>query len=192
MNAPRASLGHHGDAPSCFRALSEDVARLVRATRAGDRDAFGVLYQRHASLVRAVLLAHASPEDISDLAQDVFLVALQRLHELREPAAFSGWLAVIARNIARAHHRSARPMVPVTDDIAAPGQRPDDALDAARVLAIVKTLPAKLREPLLLRLVERMSGEEIARSLGVTHAAVRVSLHRAIKMVRQTLEKGRG
>ena len=169
--------------------MSDDVAVLVRAARAGDRDAFGVLYRRHASLVRAMLLAYASPEDVPDLAQEVFLVALQRLHELREPAAFSGWLAVIARNLARAHHRAMRRVVPVTDDIPAPPQRPDDALDAARVLAIVKLLPPNLREPLLLRLLEGMSGEEIAESLGVTHAAVRVSLHRGVKMVREALEK---
>ncbi|MBA3559323.1 MAG: sigma-70 family RNA polymerase sigma factor [Gemmatimonadaceae bacterium] len=171
--------------------MSEDVAVLVRAARAGDRDAFGLLYHRYTSLVRAVLLAHALPDELPDLAQEVFLVALQRLHELREPAAFPGWLAAVTRNIARTHHRSMRRAVPLTDDIPSPLVPPDNAMDAERVLSAVKQLPENIREPLLLRFVEGMSGEEIARNLGMTHGAVRVSLHRGVKMVRETLEKRR-
>jgi DNA-directed RNA polymerase specialized sigma24 family protein len=52
----------------------------------------------------------------------------------------------------------------------------------------VRRLPVKLREPLLLRLVEGMSGDQIARALGITHGAVRVSLHRGVKLVREMLE----
>ena len=169
--------------------MNEEIAALVQAARAGDRQAFAELYTRHSSLVRATLLAHAQPDDVPDLAQEVFLTALQRLHEIREPGAFPAWLAAVARNIARMHHRSTRSDVPLTHDLPGRFASPDDAIDAERALSAIRQLPEQMREPLLLRLVEGMSGQEIARSLGMTHAAVRVNLHRGVKLLRQALEK---
>ena len=168
---------------------------LVRAAQRGDRDAFAVLYQRHARLVHAVLLASVPPDDASDLIQEVFLAALRKLPALRDPGAFGGWLIQIARNAARMHHRSRRPTEPLDDalhgGVHASDERPDAdlhaQLDAERIMAQVRALPAKLREPLLLRLVEGMSGEEIARSTGLTHGTVRVYLHEGMRMLRARL-----
>ncbi len=166
-----------------------DTAELVARAKSGDTDAFGVLYLRHAPLVRSVLLAHAQPDDVADLAQDTFLTALKRIGDVRDPSAFTGWLASIARNIARAHHRSARVAEPLNDDIPAPVDSTESAVECSRVLKAMKTLPENLREPLLMRLVEGMSGEEIAASLGISHGSVRVNLHRGLRMLRQKLEQ---
>src|SRR4029079_2057650 len=81
------------------------LAGLVRAARGGDRTAFGTLYARHAAMVHGILLARVPPSDVDDLVQDVFLKALDQLHALREDAAFSGWLATIARHRAMDFHR---------------------------------------------------------------------------------------
>src|SRR5262249_25561987 len=74
------------------------VAALVVAERAGDRAAFAALYHRFARVVHAVALARVRVADAADVVQDVFLTAYERLGELREPAAFPGWLLQIARN----------------------------------------------------------------------------------------------
>jgi RNA polymerase sigma-70 factor (ECF subfamily) len=168
--------------------IDVDIAILVNHARSGDSTAFGQLYVRHAPLVRAVLLAHAPPDDVPDLAHDTYLLALKRISDVREPGAFAAWLASIARNVARAHRRSAKFAEELSDDIAAPVESRDDAIECARVLRALKMLPENLREPLLLRLVEGMTGEEIAASLGVTHGSVRVNLHRGLKLLRQKLE----
>jgi RNA polymerase sigma-70 factor (ECF subfamily) len=55
------------------------------------------------------------------------------------------------------------------------------------VLATIRTLPEAYREPLLLRLVEGMSGSEIAERTGLTHGSVRVNLHRGMTLLRQKL-----
>ena len=84
-------------------------ATLVRAARGGDRVAFGALYQEYGRLVHGVLLAYVPYSDAEDLMQDVFLKALERLPELREPAAFRGWLLAIARRAATDHRRNRKP-----------------------------------------------------------------------------------
>ena len=54
-------------------------------------------------------------------------------------------------------------------------------------LAVLRTLPETYREPLMLRLVEGMTGPEIALRMGLTHGSVRVNLHRGMQMLREKL-----
>ena len=167
------------------RARGDDEA-LVRAAQAGDRGAFAELYRLHGRLVHGVLLAHAPRQDADDLVQDVFLTALGRMHTLREPAAFVQWLAAIARNRARMLHRAARRLVALPDDL--PGPAPGgDGLRVEEVLAAIHQLSEPYREPLVLRLVEGMSGTEIAERTGLTPGSVRVNLHRGMKQLRERL-----
>ena len=77
----------------------------MAAARAGDRAAYGRLYDRFAPMVHGLLLARVPRADVDDLVQDVFLQAMRRLASLRNPEAFPGWLAAIARNRARDHWR---------------------------------------------------------------------------------------
>jgi RNA polymerase sigma-70 factor (ECF subfamily) len=167
-------------------ARPHETAELVTAARAGDRASFGLLYERYVRLVHGVLLASAQRDDVQDLVQDVFFRALRQLHTLREPAAFGSWIATLARNEARMHHRSTRPTEELTDQYAAPV--PSQAtLGTAEVLRALRALPERYREPLTLRLVEEMSGEEIAKQTGLTHGTVRVYLHHGIRLLREQL-----
>src|SRR5262245_44044468 len=84
----------------------QDDSALVEAARRGDRSAFGRLYDRYARMVHGILLARVPVRDVDDLVHDVFLLALPRLHTLREVARFGAWLAAIARNRANDYHRS--------------------------------------------------------------------------------------
>src|SRR5438270_1179602 len=79
--------------------------RFVEAARAGDRAAFGRLYDRYARMVHGIVLSRVPRTEVDDLVQDVFLFALRRLGTLRDAAAFGGWLAMIARNRALDYHR---------------------------------------------------------------------------------------
>lgn len=162
-----------------------DDATLVLAARDGDRDAFGELYARYGRLVHGVLLARLPRQDVDDLVQDVFLTALRRLRTLRDPAAFGPWLAAIARNRARDHHRRSPERVsPAHDPSAAHGPPPSAG---AAVLDHIRALPEAYRETLMLRLVEGMTGPEIAARTGLTHGSVRVNLHRGMNLLRARL-----
>ena len=71
---------------------------LVGAVLAGDRAAFDGLYDRHAPLIRAICFdSTQSLVDAQDLAQEAFLRAYRKLHELRDPERFRSWLIRIAQ-----------------------------------------------------------------------------------------------
>ncbi|MGH1344162.1 MAG: RNA polymerase sigma factor [Nannocystales bacterium] len=157
----------------------------VRAAQRGDRRAFGVLYEQMAPVVHGLLLSRVQTFEVSDLVQDVFARALGRLASLHDPAAFPGWLCSIARNTAIDHLRREPPR-PVH-----PRQTPyalaSHVADARRVLESIRALPEAYREPLVLRLVEGLSGPEIATKTGLTPGSVRVNLSRGMKRLRESL-----
>jgi RNA polymerase sigma-70 factor, ECF subfamily len=161
--------------------------RLVIRAQEGDRSAFADLYRRYVRMVHGVLLARLPRAEVDDLVQDVFVSAMRRIGSLREAAAFPGWLASIARNRAidflRRRHVEASELV---DEPAAPD---GDTSEALAILAEIAALPEAYRETLVLRLVEGLSGPEIAAQTGLTPASVRVNLHRGMKMLRARLEK---
>jgi RNA polymerase sigma-70 factor, ECF subfamily len=190
----RHQLPDHGSAslltPDAERAdaARASIAELVRASQAGNREAFGALYERFAAYVHAILLARLRPQDAPDLVQDIFLSAFQRVRSLREPAAFAGWIATIARN--RATDFLRRPIMAVSDESEDPPAEtiaPDVRLDAARALRAIRELPDAYRETLVLRLVEGLTGPEIAALTGLTPDSVRVNLHRGFKLLRERL-----
>lgn len=161
----------------------------VDAARAGDRAAFGRLFRQLAPVVHGVLLARVRPADADDLMQEVFLTALEKIDTLREGAAFGGWLCAIARNRAVDHHRGRRKLVEIPEDLG----RPDaERAEAERVLRAIQTLPEAYRETLVLRLVEGLTGPEIAEQVGLTPESVRVNLHRGMKMLREKMGLGGG
>jgi RNA polymerase sigma-70 factor (ECF subfamily) len=165
---------------------STDQTALVRAAQAGDRAAYGALYAQFARMVHGILLAHVPYADAEDLMQDVFLRAMQQLRGLRELAAFGGWLASIARHAASDHRRRIRPTTGLIEGI--PGaERPDG--EAFEVLALIQRLPESYRETLALRLVEGMTGPEIALRTGLTPGSVRVNLCRGMNLLREQLDK---
>ncbi len=162
---------------------ARDGLQLVRAAAAGDRAAFGELYKQYARMVHGLLLSRVPFADAEDLTHDVFVSAFAKLRGLREPGAFPGWLASIARNRAVEFHRMARRsgIAPSSE----PAVRDDN--DAAFVMDAIRSLPEAYRETLVLRLVEGMTGPEIAEQTGLTADSVRVNLSRGMKMLRERL-----
>ena len=182
--------------PSASRDSSDED--LVRAAQSGDRAAFGLLYERYARMVHGILLGRVPPSAVEDLVQDVFLRAMPRINTLREVDHFGGWLAAIARNHAADFFRhSAAGTVPIesskdSEDMQqeSKGGSSSDVAEAHAILAAIRTLPEAYREPLILRLVEGMTGPEIAARTGLTHGSVRVNLHRGMQQLRQILNLG--
>jgi RNA polymerase sigma-70 factor (ECF subfamily) len=160
---------------------------LVRAAAQGDRAAFGELYSRYARIVHGILLARVPPADAEDLVQDVFLCAMNQIGALRTPAAFPGWLAAIARHRAMDHFRAARNFAPLDDRVARTRGTNGANTGAFEVLELIRSLPEAYRETLILRLVEGMTGLEIAARTGLTPESVRVNLCRGMKMLRRLL-----
>jgi RNA polymerase sigma-70 factor, ECF subfamily len=171
-----------------------DVA-LVHASQRGDSDAFGQLYQRYARVVHGVLLAKVPRPEVEDLVHEVFVRALPRLSSLRDASRFGPWLAAIARNIATDYYRQPRLRIEACDDpadaraiVTLDEQR--DTREATEILARIRGLPEAYRETLILRLVEGLTGPEIAVKTGLSPGSVRVNLHRGMQQLREALKEG--
>jgi RNA polymerase sigma-70 factor, ECF subfamily len=171
--------------PSPVDPAPAEIPRLVRDAQRGDREAFAQLYQRFTRMVHGIVLARIDRTDVDDVVQDVFVTALDRLGDLREPAAFGGWLAAIARHRAADYCRRAVVTAALVEDAAS--TKDSDRLEALAILDAVRSLPDAYRETLMLRLVEGMTGAEIAERTGLTAASVRVNLHRGMKLLREKL-----
>ena len=177
---------------------------LVLAAQDGDAASFDTLYRRHARFVHGVLIGRATREDVEDLVQEVFLAAWRQLSTLREPAAFGGWVVTIARHLRIDHARRQRPQqsldtgtthgdAAIHDEPASVALEHGDAdalrqLEARRALDAIRALPDAYRETLGLRLIEGMTGPEIAKRTGLTPDSVRVNLCRGMKLLRQALD----
>ena len=161
------------------------LGETIRAVAAGDQDAFGCLYADYMRMVHAILLGRIPRRDVDDLVQEVFLSAYTRIRELRDPAAFGGWIATIARNRATDYLRRSHEQVELPDEL--PGGDPIEA-ETFAVLEVIRRLPEAYRDTLLMRLVEGMSGQEIADRTGLAPGSVRVNLHRGMKLLREKLE----
>lgn len=160
---------------------------LVSRALDGDGGAFRALYERHAPMVHAVLLSHAPRGEADDLMQEVFLAAWRALHQLRDGQHAGAWLAAIARNAAhRGRARASRREAPLEHEPADPRAGADGRAD---VLSVLRTLPEAYRETLAMRLVEGLSGPQIAEATGLTHGSVRVNLSRGMKLLQEALRK---
>lgn len=168
----------------------DDDAAYVRRCQKGDVQAFGVLVSRHEGRVRAltarILGRTATPDDVEDATQDVFVQAWRALPRFRGDAKFSTWLYRVATNLAiRQWHRSKRRRHVVAEDdlpdavrlvIMDPAASPSDQSERRSqdraLLAAVDALPEKQRIAVLLHYFEDYSCEEMARMIGCSVGTV--------------------
>lgn len=190
LGAPTVHLG-------AVEVRQADLVELVLAVQRGQRPAFAELYARFHRVVHAVALARVAPRDADDVVQDVFAKAWVKILQLREPAAFPGWLLSIARSRATDAARRTLPLGREADLADAAASNASSSTNAASVqppraeaaaaLRAIRELPETYRETLIMRLVEDLSGPEIAERTGMTPESVRVHLHRGIKLLRERL-----
>ena len=169
---------------------STNTGHLVCAAQAGDPAAFERLYTQYSGMVHAMAVARLPFDEARDVVQEVFLRALRKLRSLRDPDAFGSWLAAIARNAIR--DAKSRPQ-PASRAEHAVGMRETqhEEMEAQLALDTIRNLPAAYRDTLMMRLVQGMTGPEIAERTGLTPASVRVNLHRGMKHLRRRLDAAR-
>lgn len=173
----------------------DDDGPLVERARSGDADAFGALVKRHLRAAYAVALAQVGePSDADDVAQEAFVVALERLDQCRDPSRFSAWLLAIVRtralNLRRAQRvRRAAPLE-AAEAVAAGGSPDRDAersLLRGRLSEALGGLTPVQREVVLLHDLEGWTHREIARTLDVAEATSRYHLFRGRRALRDLL-----
>ncbi len=166
-------------------------AVLVGGVLAGDDEAFTKLMRRYNPRVfriaRSILKNDSEAEDA---CQDAFVTAYRKLDQLQSPEAFGGWLSrIAARNALRRVRQQSREEELTVQDSGAPTPEHRAEVSKLRVALerAVDELPFPYRTVLVMRDVQHMSSREVAETLELEVGAVRVRLHRARAMMRQSL-----
>ena len=181
-----------------------DESGLVRAAQGGDTAAFGEIVRRYQRAIHRVaygLTRNAS--DADDLAQEAFVRAYQAIGRFRVGEPLYPWLARIAMNLAFSLHRrrKRRPetaLEPLVEAGQQWGVHDDPADHAARrdqeahLHACFEQLSDEHQAVLVLRVVEGLSYDEIARSIGVPIGTVMSRLSRARTELRSRLRSRTG
>ena len=144
----------------------------------------------HGAMVRRIATIYErDPSMVDELVQDVWIAIWEALSRVRNPATLKGYIARTTQNICVTHVRRAlvRRTVPLEDTVHDPSVTPDEAaeraINLARLLEAVRSLPENLKAVATLYL-EDMSSQQIAQSLGITEVNVAVRLHRAKAAIR--------
>lgn len=169
-----------------------DDRTLAARALAGQQSAYGALMARHRDAVYRLVRGHVGDGDEAlDLTQESFVAAFAALARYDAARPFRVWIARIALNKCRdwARRRTVRRFFtfarPIEEagDIAALDATPEQALhsrrEVARINAAITSLPANLKDVLLLRTIEQMSQADVAQVLGISEKAVETRLYRA-------------
>jgi RNA polymerase sigma-70 factor (ECF subfamily) len=174
------------------RRMNDVDSRLVEKARAGDAQAFGLIFERSKGMVWNVAYRMTGDFDAAeDLAQDVFVTAWRKLASFRGDSAFSTWLYRITVNKAFNAKKSGKMVQRLTDEEMAnlvdvetfAQQNPSagvDQMETERVLAgLLAQLEPERRLALILREIEGLSYEEIAEAMDTPVGTVRSRISRA-------------
>jgi RNA polymerase sigma-70 factor, ECF subfamily len=172
-----------------------DDRLLVEACRAGQREAFDVIVERHQRQVYQLCYRFAgNHEDASDLAQDVFIRAYRGLHSFKGNSAFSTWLYRIGVNVCLNRVGARTPKWTTLDAAEQPDHRAERAdvkilrgERAAEVRAAIARLPRKQRAALILRVYHDLPHDQIAEIVGTSVGAVKANFFHALANLKKLL-----
>lgn len=169
--------------------------QLIAAAQRGDQASITALVSAaHPHVQRFASSLCASSQDAEDAAQEAMIILFRKIGTLRAAGALASWMFQIVRNECSRRARAvSRRHEPMTDVVT--GSAEDDALsrlELERVVAAIASLPADQRRVLIMRDVQGLSGAAVARSAGLSTAAMKSRLHRARAAVRAalTIENG--
>ncbi len=177
-----------------------DESATIRASQAGDRQAFGTLVERYYKSVYRLAYHYAgNHHEADDVCQQTFLIALEKIGSLRDHDRFEGWILVIASNLLRrgvrrtVHDkrlfqnggRTLGPEAVGNDGTASLGEK--ERAEAVR--AALQEMPEKVRLPAILVLMEGRRQKEVARLLHCSEATVCRSVESARNMLKANLRR---
>jgi RNA polymerase sigma-70 factor (ECF subfamily) len=177
--------------------------RLLRALRAGDKDAYATLHARYDTSMFALARSHGcSPAVAHEVVQEAWASVVRGIHTFEGRSSLKTWIFTILVNAANAHVKRERRSVPASslpDNVIElqtvrtrpPVMQPDERLlwkeTVGQVHAAIRTLSPAQRDVITLRDVLGWPADEVSGHLGISPENQRVLLHRARTRVRSAL-----
>ena len=161
--------------------------------KSGDSDAFAFFYDKYVTnIYRFVLIRVSSKQVAEDLTQDTFLKTWQHIVDKKNVKSFQAFIFRVARNTVidyyRQSNRQELPLeyVPEIVDMSDNIERDlDRSIDKDKLLQKIRQLKPIYQEVLLLRYLEDLSIDDIARVIQKDKNNVRVIIHRALNKLKQ-------
>ncbi len=171
---------------------------LVELAKAGDKDAFGELYERYLDKIYSyVYYRTGNHHDAEDLTARVFFRAMAHMEGYTERGVpFQAWLYRIAHNLVANWHRDRgrRKVIPLDEFIAAslksdsPDQQAEDQEEQDALRAAIRCLPEERQQLLFLKFVDHLSNAEIGDIMNRTEGAIKSLYHRTLIALRDELQ----
>lgn len=177
--------------------LNLEVGSLVERAVSGDAEAFGRLYDFYSDRVyRHIYYRTANAEDARDLTQDVFARAWRVLPKYKKTTTpFLGWLFTISHNRVIDYYRTKKDHAYLDGELAMDSRsRSPEALAEAEfgqqeVRRAILHLREEQQQAILMTFIEGFDYSEVAAAMGKSEGNVRVIVHRALKRMREILDK---
>jgi RNA polymerase sigma-70 factor (ECF subfamily) len=170
-------------------------ACIVQQAIAGDKQAFGQLYEMYADRIfRYLVFKMGSMAVAEDLMCEVFLKAWTALPEFGSGSSgwnFKSWLYRIAHNALIDHWRTAKDEISLENlgELQSKAEKPDKIIEKRETMVELfeklNSLDDLSRDVLIHRFVAGLSHRETASILGINEGHVRVIQYRAIKKMRE-------
>lgn len=199
----RAMAGDQGG-PGDVRADADaDWAQWMRQAQAGDRDTYQRLLQALVPYLSAIARRHLGGDGVDDAVQEVLMIVHRVRHTFEPERPFKPWVATIANRHcmdlarrARGRRRHETANADVLDLHADDGPTPEESLqrqqDARAFRRRVDALPARQRTAVDLLKLQELSLREASQASGLSIAALKVGVHRAVKSLRKQIERDPG
>ncbi len=183
---------------TCRLTHDEDAERVARF-QAGDSRAFDEIVAVHQQrIVRLAYRLIGWTDEVDDVTQDVFICVLRNLGRFDGRAKFSTWLTKIVVNQCRSHLRRRalrlRNLAKLVEHFTNQNDSANHEttkrsaeLEQEEIRRAVSNLPAKYREPIVLRYFEQLSVREIGEVLGLAANTVDVRISRARRKLKESL-----
>ena len=162
---------------------------MVQAVLMGDANAFGGLVRKYERPIFNLMYRSTGSRDTAaDLTQDAFLKAYGKIHQYRPGRKFYSWLYTLAMNTVRDHLRQNRRRPETTHfepESSARSIRDDAGEDVQSLFQIMRALPLKDREAVLMRYREGLQMKEIAERLNLSVSGAKMRVHRGLRKLQQ-------
>ena len=174
---------------------SEIIARVL----SGERQTYALLVEEYKGpIFNLAYRMTGSHDDADDLTQETFIRAYQKLYRFDQSKKFFTWLYTIGINLIRNHlKKNVRDVShqassgPAIEQQQGNGRVEGDELSDDRMIRleqVIRKLPVDLREAIILKFVQDLTFEEVAKVTGDSVSAVKMRIYRGLEKMKQMME----
>lgn len=175
---------------------SPEISGILEKARLGEQGAFTELYNLYFKKIYRFIYFRVSHKEVAeDLAEDVFIKLLSKIHTLYDNKSFEGWLYQIARNLVIDYYRGKKSNIAL-EEVENTLVYESNVVDVIQLeqeqkvlLELMKRLGTEQQIVLKLKFFEQLENHEIAEMLHKSEGAIRVIQHRAIAKLQELLKK---